>query len=166
MTATLKLIQTRGLNDYYSSEEDNEDELFQHIDVGNGIKVKTSEELMEPLGQYKTTVWSNEERNKHFKPPPHNQKNVKFVTDIYKFSTTAVTKAVKNITNADEKKLVKEKQCTFALVDKYHGKVYFQVPVDENIVPIKDKDINTYWAWVEMGDTWRAIPASLMVIFL
>ncbi|XP_076093329.1 uncharacterized protein LOC143064404 isoform X1 [Mytilus galloprovincialis] len=40
-----------GLNDYYSSEEDNEDELFQHIDVGNGIKVKTSEELMEPLGQ-------------------------------------------------------------------------------------------------------------------
>ncbi|CAG2241449.1 unnamed protein product [Mytilus edulis] len=151
-----------GLNDYYSSEEDNEDVLFQHIDVGNGIRVKTSEELTEALGHYKTSVWGTEERNKNFKPPPHNQRNVKFVTNIYKFCTSSVTKAVQNITNADEKKLVKEKQCSFALVDKYHGKVNFQVPVDETIVPIKDKDINTYWAWVEIGNTWRAIPASLM----
>ncbi|VDI07779.1 Hypothetical predicted protein, partial [Mytilus galloprovincialis] len=151
-----------GLNDYCnSSEEETDDKQFQYIDVGNGIRVKTTEELKEALGHYKTTVWSTADRNKNLKPPSY-QRNDKFASNIYTFSTTSATKAVQNITNADEKNFMKKNQCSFSLVNKHHGKVSFQVPVDESKFPVKDKDINTYWAWVERGtDNWRAIPASL-----
>ncbi|XP_076093327.1 uncharacterized protein LOC143064403 isoform X1 [Mytilus galloprovincialis] len=150
-----------GLNDYYySSEEETYDEQFQYLDIGNGIRVKTSEELIGALKHYNTTVWSAEARNKGLKPPS-NQRNIKFVTNIYNLCTTSSTKSLQTITNPDEKKHIKKSQCSFSLVHKHHGQVSFQVPVDENKFPIKDKDINTYWAWVECGNTWTPIPASL-----
>ncbi|VDI05612.1 Hypothetical predicted protein [Mytilus galloprovincialis] len=157
-----ELDSNDGLNDYcYSSEEETDDKHFQYIDVGNGIRVKTTDELKEALEHFKTTVWSTADRNENLKPPSYHR-NDKFATNIYKFSTTSATKAVQNITNADEKKYTKKKQCSFSLVHKHHGKVSFQVPVDESKFPVKDKDINTYWAWVERGtDNWIAIPASL-----
>ncbi|XP_076093328.1 uncharacterized protein LOC143064403 isoform X2 [Mytilus galloprovincialis] len=152
-----------GLNDYYySSEEETYDEQFQYLDIGNGIRVKTSEELIGALKHYNTTVWSAEARNKGLKPPS-NQRNIKFVTNIYNLCTTSSTKSLQTITNPDEKKHIKKSQCSFSLVHKHHGQVSFQVPVDENKFPIKDKDINTYWAWVECGNTWTPIPASLRI---
>ncbi|XP_063420536.1 uncharacterized protein LOC134705747 [Mytilus trossulus] len=159
-----ELDSNDGLNDYCNnSEDETDDKQFQYINVGNGIRVKTTEKLKEALDYYKTTVWSTADRNKNLKPPS-NKRNDKFASNIYKFSTTSTKKAVQNITNADEKKYMKKKQCSFSLVHKHHGKVSFQVPVDESKFPIKDKDINTYWAWVERGtDNWMAIPASLRI---
>lgn len=154
------------LQDYYTSSEEedaNKNEQFQYVDVGNGVKLKTSTDLSRALEHYKTSIWTTEERNKSLKPP-QNVSNVKFVTNIFKLYTPKNSLNISKLINSKEKELTQRKRCIFSLVDEYSGKVHFQVPVGDTRVQLNDQDINTFWAWIECGDTWKAIKASLKVI--
>lgn len=151
-----------------SSECDSDDDMekasdaeeYTTVELGLDIKIKVPTDLENAFTKFKALKWTSEEKNKNL-IVEKKLKDFTYVTDVYRLVTTGGSQST-NITNVNERRKPRSKQCVMSLKNDLIDKITFLVPVEEKFAPKQNSDVTIYTAVIECGgNEWKTVPATL-----